>query len=205
MLLPGKTGRMEFTFTDTTGKVWTNSFGVVFANTPDFTQVSATAEAVFAWYDAIGSSTQTTSVQLQQVRLIVNSSDEIAGPDIDYAATPDVPLYGTIAGDQEPISVCAVIKELTGIPGRSFRGRLYWAGIPVSGTLGDTIADDYAAGLEAALELLSDTFEAIDAFPAVLSFPIPGVGPVVPVATLITNYEVTEFIGTRRMRLRNPH
>jgi len=67
---------------------------------------------------------------------------------------------GVVSGDPLPGSVAACITHRTGQAGRSYRGRTFIGGISENSTLGNQLADVYAAALIAAWQQVIDDMSA---------------------------------------------
>ena len=120
---------------------------------------------------------------------------------------------GALTGNQMvPLDTAIVVKKLTGLAGRRFRGRLYLPGIP-EGAVDDAgiLLSSYVTSLASAFSLLLTRFAAftIPAMQiALLHRPITK--PAVPEYTLesieateVTAFAVESQIGTQRTRIRD--
>lgn len=87
-------------------------------------------------------------------KIIVKSLEAQDAPGIEYTA--GMPLPGSSTGEAAPMSVTVAVKWLTGLRGRSYRGRSYHVGLQksdlqgdkISAEMGSTLAQKYAELLE---------------------------------------------------------
>jgi hypothetical protein len=115
--------------------------------------LTAAADAYIAWWNATGKNIHTTQTAL--VKVLVRDLDAIDAPAIERVE--GLPVSGTITGGTHPGNVSIAIKWLTGLRGRSFRGRTFHIGVPmtwldnsqVSSTAGGLLANAYAALIDA--------------------------------------------------------
>lgn len=114
-----------------------------------FQQQAQICENVFHVYDPAGWSTATltalaldaknkynTTIRLGQcastalVKILCRDLTDETSPGIEYAA--GLPLTGGSADPGMPMNVTVAVKWLTGLRGRSYRGRSYHVGIPAA-------------------------------------------------------------------------
>jgi len=116
--------------------------------------------------------------------------------------TPTGTVVGGIASPALPGNVSYCISLRTASSGRSFRGRKYIAGIPLSMRTENTIDSTWSADLVAAFNDLIAVFEALGKFLVVVSRVADGVERLVGVATHVSAAQVTDmFIDSQRRRL----
>lgn len=70
-------------------------------------------------------------------------------------------VQGTAPGAALPANVTLAVKAVTGVAGRSRRGRTYWIGLSESMTQNDSIIAPYLTSIPAALETLRTSINAV--------------------------------------------
>lgn len=108
---------------------------------------------------------QTTGRQ-QRSTLVVNTAT--LGRDLTTQAGIETAVpgtsAGTITGGAAPDNVTLAVKKNTGFVGRSFRGRVYWIGVPLSKVTGDSLDGTWATAVTNALNTLHDNINAVTGF-----------------------------------------
>lgn len=121
-----------------------------------------------------------------------------------FVVDTSVNIVGTIANPALPANVTFCIKALTGLAGRSFRGRHYWIGLAETNVAGDYVTTGVGDARLAALNVLRDSIN--NALPemslVVVSKFHNGAPRAVGVATDILTYAITDYrVDTQRRRL----
>lgn len=120
------------------------------------------------------------------------------GQSVEYI--PPVLVQGAAAGDSTPGQVAAVNQWLTGLRGRSYRGRTYFAGLSENYTTKDTVhATAVTAIDDFATHLLTTAFN--NGWPMqVVSFQANNQQRLTAVATQMTGHRVRTKLRTQRRR-----
>jgi len=110
---------------------------------------------------------------------------------------------GTQTGDKAPGNVSFVIKFLTGLTGRSARGRVYMCGLTETQLAGDKVTTAYGDAARTVWEELAGALGGTGFEHVVLSRYTDGVLRENALPRLITSYAITDYtVDTRRLRLR---
>lgn len=126
--------------------------------------------------------------------------DEAEGTDVGILNGATVVVssgtVGGTAGNALPDNVALVMSWGTGVSGRSFRGRTFLTGIPVSAQDADNknVTQGYRDTLDVAAAAFVDELETDDFHLAVGS-------PTLGISTLVTSSNVNRRIDTQRRRL----
>lgn len=183
-----------------TGTPWVNT---VYAQYPlgyTATELDTLADAVEAWAEN-GVITQLSSEATYDGVTVRGLNAEY---DLIASRSPVSPVPGLAAGGSSPLNVAWVVKFLSGLTGRSTRGRNYIAGIPesiagrttVSVGWCDAIVTEYNQ-LKAAIFAAGWTMVIVSRYTALAKRPEGVTFPVVTVTYTDTR------IDTRRSRLNN--
>lgn len=138
--------------------------------------------------------------------LEVRIDDIVPGTAESFTATPLAPMNGAWNGFTAPLNVAGVITWLTGLAGRSFRGRSYVCGMPLDGTEQlrfvnfDTreklsaLAGDFLSWFGTGGGSSQGEFVIISRFEN-------GAERSVPIATPVIDFRVNQGFGSQRRRL----
>lgn len=140
---------------------------------------------------------QSAAVQLQLLR--ATSLHVSNGPAIEYTA--GLPASGTGTTAAVPNNVAVVIKWVTGLRGRSYRGRTYHLGIPQASVTGSSLVTGYRNSLGTAWS----NFVIIPTTPqwnlVVCSRYSNGLIRPTGVSTPVTGYSINPTCDSQRRRL----
>jgi hypothetical protein len=140
------------------------------------------------------------SVDLTFIGVEVRNLDIEAGSII--ARTPAVPVNGGTAVSSEPgnVSFCVSLRSLSA--GRSFRGRKYIPGMPITQRVGNTVQPGWVTDLLDAFNNLITVLNAADRLLVVVSRIAAGVARIEALATPVVSVTNTDFfIDSQRRRL----
>jgi hypothetical protein len=117
-------------------------------------------------------------------------------PNVEADAPFPVATVGGIASAETPANVALAVKLLTGIIGRSNRGRQYWLGIPSNSFILDTAASGFISLLSAVFtkHLLGWSASGVTYIPAVPSRKLGTIRPVV-------EFAIESILDSQRRRL----
>lgn len=116
-----------------------------------------------------------------------------AGPEVSFGVTP--PQAGGATTGSEPGNVCLCVSLRTALPGRRFRGRKYFSGIPIGKVVANQVDATLAADIVTAVNDLIGTLDRNGTPLSIVSF----VGlTIVPVVTALA---VDLFSDSQRRRL----
>lgn len=119
-------------------------FELVTEGSPSVEQLTDLADAVNAQWDVIMQPTVNGSTLY--LGCTARSLDDEFGPAVERLVAS--PLVGSAAGDPEPNNVALAIKKLTGLSGRSFRGRVFHPCLSTGQVLTSTrVTDAFAADI----------------------------------------------------------
>lgn len=118
------------------GSIIENVYHVL--NTVDWDESSLTALAVVFndWEDTEASPFRSNDISLITIRATDLTTE--TSPGIEVPVTPPIEGGNVVAG--LPGNVTASVKMLTGLRGRSFRGRSYWCGLGENQVTGNTLS-----------------------------------------------------------------
>lgn len=112
----------------------------------DEADLTALAESMAGWYALNLQDSINVSTSLRLVRVTDLTTETSAG--VEY--NPGTGQEGTAAGQACPNNVALVVKITTGLRGRSYRGRVFQGGIPVSALNGNEVLTAYANAINVA-------------------------------------------------------
>lgn len=136
--------------------------------------------------------------QVKYTNIHLRDLDTVTGAVFDQPLT-DV---GTATGDNLPNQVAMTVTFLTGVAGRSYRGRNYVPALPAASTLTDRTWDPAViAAVQAAYETFDLALPAADSEHVVLSRANGGAPRMAGVATRVIGYRANTQIFTQRRRL----
>jgi len=153
--------------------------------------------AVQGWWTGAKASFH-TGMSLTAIRTRVLTTQ--AGLVEDYIyPTPEA---GTVGGDAAPNNLAVVASFRTGLAGRSYRGRIYFAGFGESAYDENHLGTGYGAQFATIASDLGDAIESVPDFTHVVaSFISNGAPRASAVLTPITQYVVNDRVDTQRRRL----
>lgn len=184
------------------GEVFSTGFAVYCPPPNDLTQsdMNLWAEAMYDYWDA-------SPAEVQQAEASIGSTGQVDRFRITRYASPGQPATAIAVSNGVPIVGSGAITSppqcarvwslLTGIPGRSYRGRMYWP--KVTGALGSSFRDasvnqSMAFNVAAILSNLAECSVAGSDFqPAVASVTLGEVTPV-------TQVRIGDVVDTQRRR-----
>lgn len=114
--------------------------------------------AIGAWEQATGRAQRASDVE--NIEIIARDLTVQNGTESTYGGEG----FGLIAGVSAPDNVTIAIKKETGMVGRSFRGRLYWIGVPLSKLSLDSLDGTYVTNVVAACNSLVTAINAVTGF-----------------------------------------
>lgn len=140
-----------------------------------------------------------TTLSLRSIR--VTDLESLSGPSIEY--TTGLPLAGTSAGLALPNGVSMVVRWLTALRGRSFRGRTYHLQLTEGGVDGNTInsgqVTTYTNNYQALLTLINTAIPAMSL--CVLSEVSGGLPRANGICTVITGLSIDSTVDSQRRRI----
>lgn len=119
-----------------------------------------------------------------------------------FIDTDSLPHAGENPGGATPFQVSATVTWLTGLVGRSARGRTYQIGVPIEAALHNVLTSGYRASMAAAYDALRTGLEGAGHALAVVSFIEDGVPRVTGRALPVIGQQVPFPLATQRRRLR---
>lgn len=141
---------------------------------------------------------QSTGIALQFVRATDIGVDNSWQTE-DYGDTGET---GELTAPAEPGNVALAIKFTTGHAGRSYRGRIYFAGLDSTLVTGNEVDSGYRDDIVSAIELfVSDVETAMACEHVVVSYCQEGEWLTDAVVTEITDYGADVFVDSQRRRL----
>lgn len=133
-------------------------------------------------------------------KIIIKDLTTQFGTAIEYTA--GMPLPGDNGSPMAPMNVTAAVKLVTGLRGRSYRGRVYVVGLTKTSVEGDVLTGDAVANWKGIYEsLLAEKIEAGDPGWCVVSRWENLVPRVEGLATPIVSIEVEPTVDSQRRRL----
>jgi len=146
--------------------------------------------------------TDSKALQTATSTLTRTTSTDLTTSSSPVADNPITPIAGTAAGNPLPNNAALVVSFKTANRGRSYRGRMYWPGIPQSQQLNPvTVQSAYAIGLATSVAAFLDDLDTAGYTPVVVSRQEDNVVRTTGVTTPITTLEVEQFIDSQRRRL----
>ena len=151
-----------------------------------------------AWYVANVKERQPATLFLSKI--IIKDLTTQNAPGIEYTA--GMPLPGDRNAPILPMNVTAAVKLLTGLRGRSYRGRLYYVGLCESDVTGDKVNGDVVVDILGRYETLLAVKYAPNDGDWVVVSRWSGLAPrPAGVTTVITGFGMDEVIDSQRRRL----
>lgn len=147
--------RVEMVY-DYNGEIVENVFHVLGTVPFDATTLGDVGDVFFNWYENNLQGTQVVGATLEVIK--VRALDSDTAPGIEN--TGGLPLSGSLTGDSLPNNSTVVIKWVTGLSGRSFRGRTYHIGLGAGDTVDpNTLSSSAQTALLTAYEALISEIE----------------------------------------------
>jgi len=110
---------------------------------------------------------------------------------------------GTQGSAAHPGNVTIAIKRVSGLTGRSTRGRIFWQGIPLDAVTGNNISTGYALDIVDAVEVADANAVALTWTPVIVSRQQGGVTPTNAVTYPIATWQIDDSaLDSQRRRLR---
>lgn len=167
------------------------------ATQPTDAQKHAIAGALIGWENTTAKASRHNATQLELVR--VRDLNVAAGTTVEQTADP--PVVGT-AGAGVPNNVTVAIKWTTAFGGRSFRGRTYHVGLPLSVTVGNQLTNAGQTFLLATYASFRDAMEAVTGLQlVVVSYAHNKFWRSTALATHITGRAIDINLDSQRRRL----
>lgn len=186
---------LEFTLS---GEICVNVFYLNKSTTVLSTDLTTIINTVKAWWTGGGKNYFHSSLSLSAIRTRDMTSQ--AGLVEDYVYP--VPEAGIVGGVCAPANVAVVVSHRTGLAGRSYRGRTYFAGIPEAAYTANYLDATYPAAFGTALQdLMDDMVTAGPYVHSVASFYHLGSARGTAVITPVTYLQVDSRLDTQRRRL----
>lgn len=179
------------------GQTFTNNYYYV-GDAPwsvaDMTTLLTTLEGL---YGASYNNAATPDTAL--VELVARDMSTEFGSIVSYPVNPAI--SGLVGGDAFPSNVALVVTLRTGLSGRSFRGRLYHGGIPVSVTTGNNVSPAYVTNVGTLYASLITPGSANNPTLVVASRYTNNLPRVTGLTTPVTAMQVNTQVDTQRRRL----
>lgn len=190
------TAKVELLFTlngNTCENVWyfhntAGSFSTV--------EMAVLASNIHGWYNSLYKTIQPAQVSATMIRVTDMTTQTSAG--IEY--TSGFPIVGTRGGSVSPANVTVAIKWLTGLRGRSYRGRTYVVGVAKDDVTGDTVTNTYLGSLNDVFQGFLDLDIADWEF-VVASYFNDGAWRTTGVITPVTGVAINPVVDSQRRRL----
>lgn len=182
-----------------TGNIMKNVFGVKNRLAPTWgtTELNTLLGVVNAWWTA------TVKPLVSNEIALINTLARDLHVEDSFFVENVVNVPGTLVSPAMPANVTLAVKFLTGLAGRSNRGRQYWIGLAESQVAGDFVLPTPGAAIAAAYNTLKTNLTAgTNGDLAVLSRYHNGAPRTIGVATLVTAIGTTDLrVDTQRRRL----
>jgi len=163
-------------------------------------EMNAIAAAYIAWLDS--DLQPLTSADLAWDSVEITSLQ--GTPRFVQTYTSGMPLVGGVVSTSVPNSSALVVTLRTGYSGRSFRGRVYLGGTPLSVMDSANLVDgSHAAALDTAFTGLQSDMAAIDCTIGVLSLIVAGIPRIEGEFTPVLNFTVNTKLDTQRRRMKD--
>jgi hypothetical protein len=155
------------------------------------------ASVLDVWWDGYYAPYTSTGNELVNIRVrdLTGEWSNI----IEYP--PQVSGGGDQASEILPYSVSATLKFKTGIAGKGYRGRIYWAALTAGQVAVNAIEPVTTAGMIAAGEALADALDGIDKEHVVLHQYYLGAPLTQAVVTQVKYYTSDGLVKSQRRRL----
>lgn len=141
--------RAEVFMTSSFAKEWSNIFWFQQSAAVGYTNYQSAADQIYSTINAALSVILTTGATIEGAQVVFN----------DGAGSYGIEVYneisGSVAGNAVPEDVSAVVQRVTATPGKSGRGRIFFAGLPesfVNGSYLSTLGETAFGGLQGTLQ-----------------------------------------------------
>lgn len=172
-------------------------FHVAYANPIVSANLAFLTDLVRDWWNLEFRQNFTTTIALERVVALDVSEEDGLVDVLDVSP----PIAGTIASTAAPNNVATVVTKLTGFSGRSFRGRVYLAGIAQAEVVDNFIGNTLAAAILVDMQSLATQLQTNDYDFIVASYRANNAPRVTAVGTPITAFAMDTRIDTQRRRL----
>lgn len=181
------------------GQIMENVYHVQFPATPTTTSQASVAAAFVSWFGSYLRGVTANPCFL--LKILVTDLTTVTSGGIEYVT--GLPIPGTNGEDMSPGNVTVAVKWLTGIRGRSFRGRTYHVGLNRSMYTASTLFDASRAALVSAYgELLTIIGGLTGGYSLVVLSRRAAKAPrITAVASIITSVAVDPTLDSQRRRL----
>jgi hypothetical protein len=181
------------------GQELVNVFYVTTVDTVDASWLLGLCAAIKSWWVANLQSGVTSTVGLQEITATDASVD--GGTGVSY--TSGLPLFGTDAGGPLPNNVTLAVKLMSGLTGRSHRGRKYLVGMPANKLTTDTnhVSSAYQTAIKSAYDLLISDLLVYGAQLVIASFTSGGVPRTTAEVSDVITTSVNATVDAMRRRL----
>lgn len=157
------------------------------------------ANAVYDAYDVGWQAAASDEVEITQISA---TNWEATAGRIGFT-TETLPLVGSVAEDELPANVAAVVTNRSNFTGRSKRGRTYYTGLHEGGVDGNNMDVSVQNLLLLTSEGIGTNVDLEDYVHVVYSLYEDGSPRTTPLATGISEYEINARVDTQRRRLPN--
>lgn len=140
------------------------------------------------------------TAQLSLTKIIITDMTTESSPKVEHAVSPAI--AGTAAGDALPANCAAEITLVTGLRGRSYRGRIYVPGVPDTSATGSSWNAGFITSLSGAFgNFISVIYGAGSAHLVVASRVHNKIVRTTGVASEVLSVTVSPYICSQRRRL----
>lgn len=140
------------------------------------------------------------TAQISLVKIIMTDLTTESSPKVEHAVSPAI--AGTAAGDALPANCAAEITLVTGLRGRSYRGRIYIPGVPDTSATASSWNAGFITSLSGAFaNFITVTYGAGGAKLVVASRVHNGAVRAAGVASDVLSVTVSPYICSQRRRL----
>jgi len=165
---------------------------------PDLAEMTALAAALATWWNT--NIRTIVSNQLSLTNIKITDLNFANAPGIDYSV--GMPMIGAVANDSMPNNVSLSIAKRTVFRGRSFRGRIYHAGLAETQVAGNDVLLATGNSILAAWELAKTFTAAGETFTmVVVSKYSGGAERAEGLTTPVTNFTTDRKVDSQRRRL----
>jgi hypothetical protein len=172
-------------------------FGVGWEAEPDSAAMLDIADDFDTWHNTNLKAAQTTEITLDSIDVIPQWDN--TAPSVTKILT--TPRPGTATGDSVPNNAAPCITLLTGLRGRSYRGRKYIPGYPETNVDGSLVGLSNLSALLTIMGAIVPLLSADDAALGVISRQLNNVARVIGVITAVTAFKADQIIDSQRRRL----
>ena len=155
------------------------------------------AAALKSWWNTYSKPSQSIALRFDQVRLrdmTVEAGEQLISPVVP-------PNFGTLGADPSPNSLALVTSFVTGLTGRSYRGRVYDAGLDEGIHANNDVTVLFAGQRNTAWANMESFVTALGFEHVVASFESGGAPRATAVLTPVTAYVTNIRLDTQRRRL----